>query len=360
MNPSESQNNQSNLISPAPKKSRKRFFFLACSALVLIFVCSCGGFLLLSSPNSGLSFEEGNTDPSVTITETKTMELGNKTALSSSKIAVVDVSGAINYSTQSEALPNGSSNRTVVAQIQKAANLSEVKVIVVRFNTPGGAVSAAEPICKAMKKANETKPVYAFIDTEGASLGYLLPNCAKSIYARPDAITGSIGVRADLQDLSGILTNLGAKQTTITNTNGTQKTQSGLFDKNSDEYKQFQKLLDEAYDYFLTRVWEGRKAQNNGLTYEKLRSLADGRIFSGKQAKEQGLVDEVAYYDEVIDSIIKKENLQDDKQTKKIEVIEYAVEADFFSSLFGASATFLNVVNGHSVQTEKVKLMMME
>jgi protease-4 len=335
-----------------PRGSKRKIAFFTCGIILLIIACVCTSLVVVMNLSGSTTSSD---DLGVTLTEKTTSGYGDTNGSKTAKIAIVDVSGAINYSINTDALPSGASNRTVIAQLNRAKADKDVKAIIVRFNTPGGAVSAAEPICKAMKDLNNTKPVYAFIDTEGASLGYLLPNCARSIYSRPDSITGSIGVRADLQDLNGILTNLGARQMTVTNTAGVQKTQDGLFDKNSDEFKQFQSMLDESYDYFLNKVWEGRKVQNNGLTYEKLKTYANGRIFSGLQAKKVGLVDEIGYQDDVINSVIKKENLSN----QKIELVEYQIDSNPFAGIFGASLDLYSIIKGNHVQTKKVQLMML-
>lgn len=339
-----------------PRKSKTRILLFTCGIILLILACVCTSFIAFSGLTKDLGFSSGSSsdDFGVTMSEKTSGAYGDTSSFNTSKIAIVDISGAITYATNTDTLPSGASNRTVQAQLNSALKDNNVKAIIVRFNSPGGAVAAAEPICSALKSANQKKPVYSYIDTEGASLGYLLPNCTKYIYARPDTITGSIGVRADLQDLNGILERLGARQMTITNSAGVQKTQDGLFDKNSDEYKRFQSILDETYTYFLNTVWNGRKDKNNGLTYDKLKTMADGRIFSGLQAKQAGLVDETGYQDDVINSIIEKENLKD----KKVEIVEYQIESNPFASLFGMSASLTNLINGHHVQTEKVQLMM--
>lgn len=345
-----------------PKRSGKgKVFFITCGILLLLIACFCSGFVLFSGsirdlgtlPTSGV-----NPDPGITIVETTIAELGNTSTIKTNKIAVVDVSGEITYSIDTQTLPAGTSNRTVLAQLRKAKTDSAVKAIIVRFNTPGGAVSAAKPICSELKALDNEKPVYAFIDTEGASLGYLLPNCTRTIYARPEAITGSIGVRADLIDITGIFTNLGARTVTITNTSGSQKTQENLFDKNSAEYKQFQSILDETYIYFLDTVWEGRKDKNTVLTYEKLKSYADGRIFSGKQAKDLGMIDELGQYNEVMKSVYDKNfELFGDS---KVQVVEYSIQSNPFSNLFGASSKLFSMVNGmNNVQTRKIQFMML-
>lgn len=341
-------------LSTPQRRSRKKVWFITCGVLLLLVACICSVFTVFS----GALFSGGTTTSTgtsnVPITETKVKEYGEGGFFGSqNKIAVIEIAGVVNFSTQSDT-SLGTNNRTIIGQLENARNDSAVKAIVLRFNTPGGAVSAAEPICQKIKAIDKEKPVYAFIDAEGASLGYLLPNCARIIYARPDAITGSIGVRADLLDLNGILTNIGARSATITNSAGEQKTQEGLFDKNSAEYKRYQSILDEVYEYFIKTVWEGRKVQDNGLTEAKLRSYGNGQIFSGLQAKQAGLVDETAQYEEVLDAVY-EENLDGESA----QVVEYTVYVDPFASLFGNLELMGGIFTKEKHSREKLQLMML-
>lgn len=332
---------------------KRKVWLITCGSLLLIFACICSLFLVFSSSalNSATGF---NPDPGAEILETKIMELGEGNSFSPDKIAVIEIADVINFATQSDT-SSGTNNKTVNAQLQKAKNDESVKAVILRFNTPGGAVNAAEPICSMIKEVNKEKPVYAFIDAQGASLGYLLPNCTKFIYASPMTVTGSIGVRADLVDYNGILTNLGARSTTITNSAGDSKTQEGLFDKNSEEYKRYQSILDEIYLYFVNTVWEGRKDKGTTLTYEKLLTYADGQIFSGKQAKEAGLVDELGEYKDVINKVYEKMDTDE-----KVEVVEYTIEVSPFAGIFGAIDKYSNMLKDPNVNRSEMKLMMIK
>jgi len=350
------QSRPTQIIHEKPKRNGRRVLFFTCGVFLLLLACLCSVFAVFSAYGGEINSitNTSSGDTGVVINEKTTGNFGDRSSFDTSKIAIVDVTGVINYSLNSEILPAGASNRTVIAQLNRAKDDSRVKAVIIRFNSGGGVVSAAEPICRAIKETNKSKPVYAFIDTEGASLAYLLPNCAKFIYARPDAITGSIGVRLDLLDLGGILERIGAKQSTITNTAGSKKTQKGLFEQNSDEYKQLQSMLDETYTYFLNKVWEGRRDKNNGLTFEKLKTYADGRLFSGLQAKQAGLVDETGYYEDVVDSVIRQEKLT----SQNVQIVEYQQEENPFARLFGASTELFSLIQGNHVRTSKYQLVM--
>lgn len=332
--------------------------FIVFTLILFFCICSCGLlFILFSSTTNttGFSFSSATINSNIDrIKEEPIVKIrqkeGDSFSMVTNKIAIIDIRNVINYTTNPEDIFIGTNNRSIALQVQKALLDDNVKAVILRLNTPGGAVDAAEPICRDIKKLKNKKPVYAFIDSEGASLGYLIANCTKFIYARPTSITGSIGVRVDILDIVGILENLGAKQITITNTKGNKKSQAGLFDPTSEEYKQIQKILDEVYDYFIQTVWENRSTNaSNKLTKEKLISYADGRIFSGKQAYELGLVDKIAEFEDVVNEIIEKEKL-----IGNIDVVEYNLHLNFFSSLFRSINAISLIFRLHAIENKKV------
>lgn len=328
----------------------RRIFLIGCVLFVFLIMCACGGVVLLASvSNSGLSMVENQ------IEETTEVELGNDQSLTTSKIAVIDFSGIISYVVPGDTLSSGTNNRSISSQILKAKRDNSVKAVILRFNTPGGAVLAAEPICRDIKDLAKTKPVYAFIDSQGASLGYLLPNCTDFLYSRPDSITGSIGVIMSLTDYNGIIEKLGGRTANITNSAGTEKSGEGYFDPKSDEYKRLQSILDESYEYFLSKVWEGRE-KHGKISKPELRAIADGRIFSGQQAYDTGLVDSVMYYDEVLSDVVKKNS--DKFGEDKIEVVDYSILGNPFSNIFGLSHFISQITTSEgSVKINKLELL---
>jgi len=313
-----------------PKQKNWWKYLLGCGAVLFICSCICVVPTLFLASLSATVGESLTNNASKNIHQTTILTDGDNTS-EKAQIAVINITGAIDYSTPGQDFQSGAFSDNIIAQLQKAKDDSSVKAVLLRFNSPGGAVVAAEPICKEIKEVNKSKPVYSFIDSMGASLGYLLPNCSQYIYSRPEAITGSIGVILQAIDFYGVLEKLGGKVVFVTNTEGKQKSGEDIFDPNSETYKTYQKILDETYEYFITRVYEGRKLNNPSVTKEELKKYADGRIFSGNQAKELKLVDELGQFEEVISSMIKKEN---DLKGKYVEVVEYSLPIDPFSQLF--------------------------
>lgn len=345
-------------VHTSSKRPISKVWFVSCSIIFILLTCVCIFGVMFSgvlNEMSSITNYSSKDYSNVTESTVLTKKIGNGNS-KGSKIAVIEIANTVEFATQSDTSMLGTNNKTIINQLDKASEDNNVKAIVLRFNTPGGAVSAAEPICERIKEIDTQKPVYSFIDAQGTSLGYLLPNCTRYIFSRPDAITGSIGVRADLMDLTGILTNLGAKTQTITNTEGTSKTQDGLFDSTSDEYKAYQSILDEIYEYFIKTVWEGRVGKNNILTEQKLRTYADGRIFSGNQAKNLGLVDELGEYEEVLDRVIAMN--QEKFNNSEVEISEYTLYVDPWASLFGAVNEFTTLLTSDKHNRSKLELMM--
>jgi len=313
--------------------------------IVIIFSCclgSCVVILLTTTKISQDTYNKSGFDEKI-IKHSST----NSSSLLVDKIALINISGEIFYS-----VPGGTSNVTgatsdnIINQLEQAASDPKVKDIILRLNTPGGEVDAGVPICNEIKKVKSSKNVYAFIDSEAASLGYFIANCTNYIYSRPTAITGSIGVIIQAVDFYGVLEKFGGKVIYLTNTDGKNKGGQQIFDQNSDSFKIYQKILDEDFALFLNVVTEGRKDK---LTLEQVKLLADGRIYSGNQAASNKLVDELGEFDEVIQKVAKKDNID----LLNTNVIEYRILSTPFSNLFGGFSA-LNL----PTQSSKVKVLM--
>jgi protease IV len=314
-------------------KSQKRWwiYLLGCGGCFFLIALSCiVPLVLLGAVSSSVTTPSDPNDFS-NITESTILEAGNPDASMSAKLAVINVTGEITYSMPEDSVAAGAASNSLIMQLQKAKKDTSVDAVLLRFNTPGGALAAAEPICREIKEVRKTKPVYSFIDSMGASLGYLLPNCTEYIYTRDSAVTGSIGVIVQAVDFYGVLEKLGGKVVFITNSSGDQKSGEDVFEEGSDTYKTYQKILDEGYEYFVNKVYEGRKENHASMTLIDIRKYADGRILSGKQAKEINFVDELAELPDAISSIISKEGLG----SKNVEVVEYQIIGNPFAELFG-------------------------
>jgi protease-4 len=189
------------------------------------------------------------------------------------KVAVLPISGLI---TDSEA---------TIEQLKKFAKDDSVKAIVVRLNTPGGGVGPSQEIYEEVRKLRGKKVVVASMGALAASGGYYIACGADKIFANPGTITGSIGVIMQFVNVKDLIEKIGLKGYVIKS--GTFKdTGSPVREMTPEERKLLQSLIDNVYSQFVNAVAEGRK-----LPREDVLAIADGRVLSGEQAKELGLVD---------------------------------------------------------------------
>jgi protease IV len=340
-----------------PKKANWWKYLLGCAFILSLIGCVCVlPILFAASVSNELSNAAGGISNS-RIEESIISTKGNSSASESARIAVINISGEISYTVPGSGSGTGASSQNINEQLKKASEDDSIDAVLLRFNTPGGEVSAAQPICSEIQKLSAKKPTYAFIDSEGASLGYLLPNCTKFIYARPEAVTGSIGVVLQAVDIYGVLEHFGGKVVFVTNTAGTQKTGQEVFDTKSETYKIYQSILDETYNYFIDTVYNGRKVSAPTISKDDLKKYADGRIFSGRQAKDLKLVDELGQFDDVIDSLIEKEQVLNGKS---IDVVEYNISSSPFDQLFFGMSNLSKSSNMKTQlqETGKMRLLM--
>ena len=208
-----------------------------------------------------------------------------------STIAVVTVAGAIVSGRGGSRLPFGSSNAgadTIAAGLRQAAHDDSVSAIVLRVDSPGGSVSASETIWREVKKARERgKPVVASMGAVAASGGYYVSMGADAIVANPGTITGSIGVLTgkliarDLKDRLGV-----GSDAVRTNANADAWSVNAPF--TPEQHAKVEAEADLVYDDFVQRVAQGRH-----LSLEAVEAVARGRVWTGADALDHGLVDEL-------------------------------------------------------------------
>lgn len=222
------------------------------------------------------------------------------------KILVMDISGVISSEDKDGFYTFPSMIATIKEELTKAGKDEKVKALVLRINSPGGTVTASDIIYHEVKKfkASRKIPVIASIMDVGASGGYYIAAAADSVLAHPSTVTGSIGVIMLTVNARGLLEKVGLEANAVTS--GPRKDMGSPFRAMTpDERAIFQGVIDSFYQRFLTVVQEGRPT----LTMDQIKKLADGRIYTGEQAKEAGLVDEIGYLDEAIELAKKKSGI---------------------------------------------------
>ena len=208
------------------------------------------------------------------------------------KILLLDISGVIQEKETSPFSREPDLVARVKEQLTKAARDEKVRAVLLRINSPGGTVTASDLIHhEVMEFKKQTgKKVFAVIMGIGASGGYYIAVSADKIVAHPTTITGSIGVIMLNVNLQGLLEKIGVENETIKS--GDKKDMGSPLKKMTEEERVlFQEVIQALYDEFVRVVVQGRK----NLTEEKVRKLADGRIYSSRQALDLGLVDQIGY-----------------------------------------------------------------
>lgn len=213
------------------------------------------------------------------------------------KIKVVDVDGVIQ---------SNDANDFVVEELKKAKEDPQIKGVILNVNSPGGSVYASERIANEIKALKEEeKPVYTVMREMAASGGYYISAPTDRIYASNETWTGSIGVIIQSYSLQGLFEKYGIKEQNIT-TGKMKDAGSQGRDMSKEEKEYFQGLVDSAFDRFVKIVSEGR-----GISEREVRKLADGRVYDGSQALENGLVDKIGNLDSAIGDMASENNLED-------------------------------------------------
>jgi len=228
----------------------------------------------------------------------ETQILRDKGMFVSDKIVVIDVDGIMLNRKQSGWLQNGDNPvSTFLEKLDKAASDENVKAVVVRLNTPGGSVAAADMMHHSLLeyKRKTGNPVIACMLDVAASGGYYLASGCDGIIAQPSCVTGSIGTIMQTFSVAGTMEKIGV--TAVAVKSGKMKDMgSPLHELSEDEQVILQEIIDRFYEQFLGVVQDGRANLEN----DKLRELADGRVFTAAQAHEEGLIDRIGYADDAI------------------------------------------------------------
>ncbi len=213
------------------------------------------------------------------------------------KIVVIDVSGILVNATGSGLFGDGEHPVSMLLeQLDKARRDRAVKAVILRINSPGGTVTASELMHDELIHFQESgKPVIAVMMDVAASGGYFIACACDEIVAQSSTVTGSIGVRMQLFDISQTMSMLGVTGDAITS--GEYKDTGSPFRAMRPEEREiFQEIINDMYQRFVDVVVTGRP----GLDEQAVRKLADGRVYTAKQALKLGLIDRIATMREAI------------------------------------------------------------
>lgn len=246
---------------------------------------------------------------------------------SASKVAVIYVDGIIMGGRgQAGILNEQGGTDNVIKQLHEAQNDKTVKAVVLRINSPGGSAPASQELGEEIKKLRATgKVVVASMGDIAASGGYWIAAVSDKIYANPATLTGSIGVYIPYSNWEELYKKIGIQQ---------EKIKSGPHKDilsperalTAEERAMIQIMVDDLYQQFVEVVSEGRK-----MDQDQVRKLADGRVYTGHQAKDLGLIDEYGNLYDAIDGAAALAGL-----SSKPEIVEYG-RTNPLSMLFGAN-----------------------
>ncbi len=203
------------------------------------------------------------------------------------KIAIVEIKGVITQSTE------------IIEEMRQYADDETVKAVILRIDSPGGGVGPSQEIHREVVKLKTKKKVLASMGSVAASGGYYIACASDLIVANPGTITGSIGVVMEFTNLEELLKKIGVKGVVLKG--GEHKDIGSPFrEMTPGEKKIMQDVIDNVHQQFIKAVAEGRKMEQ-----AKVVPVADGRIFTGEQAKQFGLVDEMGNLEDTVDMAAK-------------------------------------------------------
>ncbi len=188
-------------------------------------------------------------------------------------------------------------SETIIKKIRELEESTQVKGIILRINSPGGAAAPSQEIFSELLRVRSSKKVYASISSVAASGGYYIAIGAHKIYANPGSLTGSIGVIMQTFNVEKLMNRLGISVETIKS--GENKDIGSAFrSMKATERKLLESVIEDTHRQFVTAVQE-----NRAIDPKRIVSLADGRVFTGKQALQHGLIDGLASFRETVEEM---------------------------------------------------------
>lgn len=195
------------------------------------------------------------------------------TATATNHIAKIRIEGTI------------TDNRELQRRIQRIGESNAVQGVIVAISSPGGTTTGGEAIFEALRTLSEKKPMVAEVGTLAASAGYMIATASDHIVARQSSIVGSIGVLVQFPDITELMENIGVKYEAVKSS--PLKAEPNPFTPTTDEEREMLRaLVMDSYDWFVDLVTDRRD-----LTRQQVLQIADGSIFTGRQALELGLID---------------------------------------------------------------------
>ncbi len=318
---------------PVQPKSRKGCMILAVVLMIcfLVFgsiaVLFLAGFYVVGSAFSGMK----EVSPFENKKNKFVEELLEGGHFASNKVVVIDIRGVImNADGGFSQIAN---SKSICDQLEQARNDSKVRAVILRLDTPGGEVTAADMIHhKVMQLKEEDVKVVACMESVAASGGYYIAVASDYIIAHRLTTTGSIGVIIETFNYQELFNKIGL-QAEVYKSGEMKDMLNGARLRTDAEKQLVQNIITEVYDEFVEIVAAGRKSKNITAEQIKTTQIGDGRIFSGKKAFELGLVDGLGFFEDAIDKAVDLAKIKD--SYKVVTYKRVFSFSDFFMSMKG-------------------------
>ena len=270
--------------------------------------------------------------------------------VSSNTIAVISLNGIIeNSEKEGFSLTKQNDAVSFLKAIKEAQNDNQIKGVVLKINTPGGTVGMSQNIYDAIIRLRKIKPVVVFMEDVGASGGYYIASAADRIIAQNGTITGSIGVIFSTVDISQLLQNKLLIEPNVIKSGKYKDIGSQLKKMTDDEKELLQAIVDDSYNQFIRAIINGRIDRKDNysvpitsLDIETLTKNADGRIFTGSQAKTFGFIDSNGDLDYAIEFAKVMASERFNIKVKSLNVQNYPYKMDFSFHNFLSEVINLN------------------
>ena len=297
------------------------WIFLAFTLGFILPVCSCAGVGLMTLS----AFGQITGEPALPA-------IGAGDA-----VALIDLYGTITSDQPQMIAVSLITPGQVEELLDQANSLDQVKAVVIRVNSPGGSVVASDEIYHMLLDFD--KPVVIWMGETAASGGFYISCAGDYVFAHPDTLTGSIGVISQFINAEEFLDKYGIEAVVITS--GPHKDMGSLFREMTDEEQEiWNEMIDQIYDDFVAIVADARD-----LPVETVRELADGRVYTGQQALEHGLVDAVGLTSDAIDKAAELGGIEGEPQVIELKTTPSLLESLYSTQFRSAVPTLEEVLN---------------
>ena len=300
--------------------NKKQIIGLIAAAVAFVFVSVAS--VITKTVSDNMSNKNDQTKKSL-----ESMLLSEKVTLPDKDfVGVVKVEGTIKDESDSSSIFSNSqsyNHKKTLKYIDSMMESKNNKGIILYVNSPGGGVYESDELYLKLKEYKEKtgRPIWTYMASQACSGGYYISMATDKIYANRNTWTGSIGVIVSSTNVKGLYDKLGIKEIDITSGANKAMGSPGI-DMTDEQRKILQSLVDEAYEQFADVVAEGRKMDIN-----KVKPIADGRVYSAKQALDLGLIDNVDTYENMQQNML-------DTVGKDVEIFTPESKANILSSLF--------------------------